>query len=112
MEGECSGIEACARCEGVAIHRGDETALVKIDAVRARRHAPAGKTPVVHTVGGTRHELSMVTTVTNQGQARWMVIDDALDADKLIECRAALVKDADHKLLLILDTLRVKTASW
>ena len=54
----------------------------------------------------------MVTTVTNQGQARWMVIDDALDADKLIEFLAALVKDAGHKLLQILDNLRVKTASW
>ena len=63
-EGEYPGIEARARREGAEIHWGDETALVNID-VRARSYAPAGKTPVVHTVGGTRHKLSMIAAVTN-----------------------------------------------
>lgn len=106
LEGEYPGIEARARREGAEIHWGDETALVNTD-VRGRSFAPRGKTPVARTVGGTRHKLSMIATVTNQGKARWMIIDDAFDADKLIEFLGALIKDADRKVFLILDNLRV-----
>ena len=39
--------------------------------------------------------------------ARWMFIDDAFNADKLIEFLGALIEDADKKAFLILDNLRV-----
>ena len=58
-------------------------------------------------VGGTRQKLSMIATVTNQGKTRWMIIDEAFDADKLIEFLQALIKDAGKKVFLILDNLRV-----
>ena len=106
LEGEYPAIEQRARGEGAEIHWGDETALVNTD-VRGRSYAPAGKTPVTMAVGGTRHKLSMIATVTNQGKARWMIIDEAFDADKLIEFLAALIKDAGKKVFLILDNLRV-----
>lgn len=99
-------IERRAKAEGAEIHWGDETALVNTD-VRGRSYAPAGKTPVTYTVGGTRHKLSMIATVTNQGKTRWMIIDEAFNADKLIEFLEALIKDADKKVFLILDNLRV-----
>ena len=75
--------------------------------VRGRSYAPAGKTPVAMAIGGTRQKLSMIATVTNQGKTRWMIIDDAFDADKLIEFLQALIKDAGKKVFLILDNLRV-----
>jgi len=106
LEGEYPGIEQRARSEGAEIHWGDETALVNTD-VRGRSFAPSGKTPVAMAVGGTRQKLSMIASVTNQGKARWMIIDDAFDADKLIEFLQALIKDADKKVFLILDNLRV-----
>ncbi len=106
LEGEYPGIEQRARSEGGEIHWGDETALVNTD-VRGRSFAPAGKTPVALTVGGTRQKLSMIATVTNQGKTRWMIIDDAFDAEKLIEFLASLIKDAGKKVFLILDNLRV-----
>lgn len=106
LEGEYPGIEQRARLEGGEIHWGDETALVNTD-VRGRSFAPVGKTPVALTVGGTRQKLSMIATVTNQGKTRWMIIDDAFDAEKLIEFLAALIKDAGKKVFLILDNLRV-----
>lgn len=106
LEGEYPGIEQRARAEGAEIHWGDETALVNTD-VRGRSFAPAGKTPVAMAVGGTRHKLSMIAAVTNQGKARWMIIDAAFDADKLIEFLQALIKDAAKKVFLILDNLRV-----
>jgi hypothetical protein len=68
-------IEQRARAERGKIHWGDETALVNTD-VRGSRYAPAGKTPVAMAVGGTRQKLSMISTVTNQCKARWMMIDE------------------------------------
>jgi len=99
-------IEKRAKAEGGEIHWGDETALVNTD-VRGRCYAPAGKTPVIYTVGGTRQKLSMIATVTNQGKTRWMIIDEAFNSDKLIEFLEALIKDAGKKVFLILDNLRV-----
>ena len=106
LEGEYPAIEQRARAEGAEIHWGDETALVNTD-VRGRSYAPAGKTPVAMAVGGTRQKLSMIATVTNQGKARWMIIDEAFDSEKLIEFLQALIKDAGKKVFLILDNLRV-----
>jgi len=99
-------IEAKAKAEGGEIHWGDETALVNTD-VRGRSYAPAGETPVAYTVGSTRQKLSMIATVTNRGKARWMIIDEAFNSDKLIEFLQALIKDAGKKVFLILDNLRV-----
>ena len=59
------------------------------------------------TVGSTRQKLSMIATVTNRGKARWMIIDEAFNSDKLIEFLEALIKDAGKKVFLILDNLRV-----
>ncbi|PPU77735.1 IS630 family transposase, partial [Xanthomonas populi] len=75
--------------------------------VRGRCDAPAGKTPVAFAVGGTRQKLSILAAVTNKAEARWMIIDDAFNAEKLIECLAALIKSTKHKGFLILDNLRV-----
>ena len=84
LEGEYPGIEQRARSEGAEIHWGDETALVS-SYVRGRSYAPAGKKPVAIAVGGTRHKLLMIATVTNLGKTRWMIIDEAFDADKFIK---------------------------
>ena len=106
LQGQYPAIEQRARREGGEIHWGDETALVNTD-VRGRSYAPAGKTPVTLAVGGARQKLSMIATVTNQGKARWMIIDEAFDSEKLIEFLQALIKDAGKKVFLILDNLRV-----
>src|SRR3546814_273380 len=94
------------RAEGAGIHWGDETALVNTD-VRGRSFAPKGKAPVVMAVGGTRQKLSILASVTNQGKARWMIIDGAFNHEKLIEFFEALIADAGRKVFLILDNLGV-----
>lgn len=106
LDEQYPAIEAQARAEGGEIHWGDETALVNTD-VRGRSFSPAGQTPVAYAPGGTRHKLSMLATVTNQGKTRWMIIDEAFNADKLIEFMGALIQDAGRKVFLILDNLRV-----
>jgi hypothetical protein len=75
--------------------------------VRGRCYAPAGKTPVTFAVGGTRQKLSMIATVNNQGKTRWVIIDESLNSDKLFEFLQALIRDADKKVFLILDNLRL-----
>jgi transposase len=99
-------IEAKAKAEGGEIHWGDETGVVNTD-VRGRGYAPKGQTPVAMAVGGSREKLSMISTVTNQGKARWMIIDGAFNGDRLIEFFEALIKDAPRKVYLILDNLGV-----
>jgi transposase len=106
LDKEYPAIEQRAKAEGAEIHWGDETAVVNTD-VRGRSYAPAGKTPVTFAVGGARQKLSMIATVTNQGKTRWMIIDEAFNSDKLIEFLEALIKDAEKKVFLILDNLRV-----
>ena len=99
-------IAARAKAERAEIHWGDETALVNTD-VRGRSFAPRGKTPVAMAVGGTRQKLSMLASVTNQGKARWMIIDGAFNHERLLEFFEALVADAGRKVFLILDNLGV-----
>ncbi len=95
-----------AKAEGGEVHWGDETALVNTD-VRGRSYAPKGKTPVAMAIGGTRQKLSMIASVTNQGKARWMIIDGNFNHEKLIEFFELLIHDARRKVFLILDNLGV-----
>ena len=105
LEEDYPAIAERAKAEDGEIHWGDETALVNTD-VRGRSYAPKGQTPVT-CAPGRRQKLSMISTVTNQGKARWMIAEDSFDAAKLIEFLEALVKDACRKVFLILDNLRV-----
>ena len=105
LEEEYPALEKRAKAAGAEIHWGAETAVVNPD-VRGRRYAPAGKTPVTLAVGGARQKLAMIATITNQGKTRWMIIDEAFNADKLIEFLEAFIKDAAKQVFLILDNLR------
>lgn len=49
----------------------------------------------------------MIASVTNQGKARWMIIEQAFNADRFCEFLLALIQDADKKVFLIVDNLRV-----
>ena len=98
-------IAARAKRENAEIHWGDETALVNTD-VRRRGYQPKGQTPIAFAVGGSRQKLSMISTVTNQGKSRWMIVEENFDTDKVIEFLGALIKDAPQKIFLMVDNLR------
>lgn len=106
FEGEHPGIEERARAEGAEIPWGDDTLLGNTH-VRGKSYAPIGKTLVDVAIGDTRHKLSMIAMVTNQGKTRWVIVDEAFDADKLVEFLQALITEAGRKGFLILDNLRV-----
>lgn len=101
-------IAARAKASGAEIHWGDESGL-RSDDVRGRSYAMAGKTPVVR-VNNKRHGLSVISSVTNKGQMRWKIFDGALNAAILIDFLRRLTKDAQKKVFLILDNLRVHHA--
>ena len=106
FEGEHPGIEERARAEGAEIPWGDDTLLGNTH-VRGKSYAPIGKTLVDVAIGDTRRKLSMIATVTNHGKTRWVIVDEAFDADKLVEFLQALITEAGRKGFLILDNLRV-----
>jgi len=108
LDEEYPQIAARAKAEGAEIHWGDETGL-RSDDVRGRGYAPKGQTPVVR-VNNKREGLSIISTVTNQGKVRWKVFDGAMNADILIDFFKRLIKDADRKVYLILDNLKVHHA--
>lgn len=105
LEQDYPAIAKRAKREGAEIHWGDETGL-RSDDVRGRGYAPRGRTPVIR-VNHNRENLSLISTVTNQGKVRWMVFEGAMNARKLIGFFKRLVKDAPAKVFLILDNLRV-----
>src|ERR671927_466746 len=52
-----------------------------------------------------RVRLSLISAVTNRGEVRWMVLDGALTAPRLIRFLRRLIRDACRKVFLILDNL-------
>jgi transposase len=108
LEEDYPKIAARARAEEAEIHWGDETGL-RSDDVRGRGYAPRGDTPLVK-VNHKREGLSIISTVTYQGKVRWKVYEGAMNADVLIDFFTRLVKDADRKVFLILNNLKVHHA--
>lgn len=108
LDEEYPQIAARAKAEQAEIHWGDETGL-RSDDVRGRGYAPKGQTPVVR-VNNKREGLSIISTVTNQGKVRWKVFEGAINADVLVDFFKRLIKDAERKVFLILDNLKVHHA--
>ena len=105
LQEEFPTIRSRAKAEGAEILWGDETGL-RSDDVRGRSYAPRGMTPVVR-VNQNRHGCSVISTVTNKGEMRWMVFGGALNSAILLKFLRRLIKDASRKVFLVLDNLRV-----
>ena len=71
LERTYPGIERRATTEGGEIHWGDETG-VRSTCQHSRGYARPGETPEL-IVPGSRFSANMISTVTNQGQVRWMI---------------------------------------
>ncbi len=108
LEGEYPAIAQRAKRESAEIHWGDETG-VRSDSQHGRSYAPKGKTPVIR-LSAKRTSINMISTVTNQGKVRFMIYKETMNAKLLIKFLQRLIKDADKKIFLILDNLRVHHA--
>lgn len=97
-----------ARQEKAEIHWGDETG-VSNQANYGRSFAPRGETPVIPRPAA-RFTQSMISSVTNQGKLRFMIYDGALNTAIFLTFLRRLIRDADRKLFVIVDNLRVHKA--
>lgn len=98
-------IQARARQEKAEIHWGDETGIQN-DAYNAKGFAPKGKTPVVR-INATKSRVNMISSITNRGKVRFMLYRETMTSQVLIKFMSRLIKDADRKVFLILDNLKV-----
>lgn len=102
---EYPSIQAQAKREQAEIYWGDETGL-RTDCQHPRGYAPKGQTPILR-VNAKRESLNMISAVTNQGKVRFRVFEGSMNATCLIDFMKRLIKDANRKVILILDNLRV-----
>jgi transposase len=109
LDHEYPAIAARAKREGAEIHWGDETSLSTSDP-RGRGFAPRGHTPVLEVVS-RRKSVSFLSSVTNQGLVRFMVLEGPLSAAMLIVFLRRLIRSTDHTVFLILDNLNVHKAA-
>jgi transposase len=94
-----------AKAENAEINWGDESGI-RSDNVVGRAYAPCGKTPV-RRVKGKPEKINMISAITNQGKLRFMFYRETMDAKMLIRFMTRLIHDANRKVFLILDNLRV-----
>jgi len=100
-------IQRQAKEEGGEIHWGDETGVEASDYARSG-YAPKGRTPVVYTAGNSKKtRVNMISSITNQGQVRFMLYEDKMTSEVFLKFLYRLVKDAKKKVFLIVDNLRV-----
>jgi transposase len=102
---EYPDIKAKAGAEGAEIHWGDETGLCN-NSQHGRSYAPKGKTPAIR-LPAKRERINLISTITNQGKVRFMLYRKTMNSDMMIRFLKRLIKDADRKVFLILDNLRV-----
>jgi transposase len=98
-------IAAKAKEEKAEIHWGDETG-VQNDSYYARGFAPKGQTPIVR-LNATKSRVNMISSITNRGKVRFMLYGETMTSKVLIKFMSRLIKDAQTKVFLILDNLRV-----
>lgn len=94
--------------EGAKIQWGDETGI-SLSTFYARSYAPRGKTPTI-ILPTHRESLSMISTIENRGDLRFMLYHGALNTDIFLIFLKRIIKEADQKIFLIIDNLRVHKA--
>ena len=101
-------VQARAKKEKAEIHWGDETGVTN-ELHYGRSYSPAGVTPVTN-VQAKLLSTSMISSITNQGKVRFMIYKGGLNVDIFKRFLKRLIKDAQKKIFLIIDNLRVHHA--
>lgn len=98
-------IAAQAKAENAEIYWGDEVGISNT-ANYERGFAPKGQPPVLK-VETRKEHMSMLSAITNKGSVRFMVYEQAMTQQKLIDFMRRLITNAPRKIFFILDNLRV-----
>lgn len=108
MKEEYPSIALRAKEENAEIQWGDETGLCSTCQI-GKSYAPRGKTPILKEMG-KRFSVSMISTITNRGDLRFMIYNGGLNVSIFLKFLKRLVKSREKKIFLILDNLRVHHA--
>jgi transposase len=115
LETEYPAIRDRAKTEKAEIHWGDETGL-RSDHQAGRTYGRKGKTPIVPGTG-QRFSCNMISTITNRGTLRFMMIKKKFNAGQFITMLSRLLKSVkSEKIFLIVDRhpvhRAVKVKKW
>lgn len=108
LERDYPEIARRAKAERAAIYWGDETGISNQDQI-GRTWALKGQTPVIARTA-KRISQSLISAVSNRGLMRFMLYEGALNVDRFIAFLRRLTKDAEQKVFLIVDNLKVHHA--
>ncbi|MFT4718183.1 MAG: transposase [Rickettsiales bacterium] len=108
IENEYPIIESRVKKEKASIHWGGETGVRSKDQIE-KGYSPIGITPILY-MSGSRFGVNMVSSITNKGEARFMLFEGSMNATRFIEFLRRLMKSQNKKIFLILDNSRVHHA--
>lgn len=96
------------------IYWGDETGIDNCSNCE-RGFAPKGQPPILP-VETKREGLNMFSALSRQGDIRFMLYEDSMNQQRLIQFVERLVRTSNRKVFLILDNLKVhhgkKATAW
>ena len=80
-----------------------------------RGFSPKGQAPVLP-VETKRQRVNMISAISEQGKVRFMVYQDTMNQQRLIQFMDRLIRTSEQKVFLILDNLKVHhgklVAAW
>lgn len=94
-----------AKEEKAEIYWGDETGINNQE-YYVRGFSPRGVTPAVPSFSKVE-KINMISAINNKGTCRFMCYEENMTQRRFIDFMRRLVKDASHKVLFIVDNLRV-----
>ena len=110
LKQEYPAIAGRARHEGAEIHWADETGVTTSSASGARGFAPKGRTPLLRRPARALR-INVISSVTNQGKARFMIYKSNFTAPIFIKFLRQIVRGAKgRRVIVIADNLRVHHA--
>ena len=105
MDNEYPSIAKRAKEENAEIYWGDEVGVDNQEHYQ-RGFAPKGEPPVIN-VDSSRERLNMLSAITNKGSLKFMIFDEKMTQQRLIDFMERMIKDSTRKVFLILDNLKV-----
>jgi transposase len=110
LKEEYPAIARRAREQGAEIHWADQTGVTTSSASGARGFAPKGQTPLLKRPARALR-INVISSVTNQGKARFMIYKRNFTAAIFIKFLRQIVRGAKgRKVIVIVDNLRVHHA--
>lgn len=114
LEEEYPAISARTKTEKAEIYLGNETGIQNSTDYQ-KGFTPKGKTSVL-LIESKKARMNIVSAITNRCNVRFMLYEDTMDCNRLIEFMNRLIKDVSRKVFLVLDNLRVyhgkKAMQW